>query len=107
MEKTGTTTVAELNSTYAKLLTASDQAEIDAIDALSNAMGMTYDALGSMLARYGYKLQEVLSKANEWGIRGLGNGKVEIFDFKAFAEKMQWAPDSEAYTEAYKAYVDA
>ena len=39
-------TTAGLNEAYAKLLTAADQQEIDAIEMLSNAQGMTYDALG-------------------------------------------------------------
>jgi len=52
MKNTEGRTQTGLNEAYAKLLTAADQQEIDAIEMLSNAQGMTYDALGQMLSKY-------------------------------------------------------
>jgi len=50
MEATGEATTAQLNSVFASMLTARDQTNIDAISTLNNAMGMSYDELGTLLA---------------------------------------------------------
>jgi hypothetical protein len=39
-------------------------------------MGMTYDALGEMLAKYGIKLADVMAESSKWGLQSIGNGKV-------------------------------
>ena len=100
-------TTAELNGAYAKVLTASEQREIDAIDALQNAMGMTYDALGEMLAKYNISLETAMMNPQAMGISQIGGGKVRIDNFKAFASTLGLKGDSEEYTSAFKAYNDS
>lgn len=104
MKDTAIATTAELNSAYAKVLTAQEQPEIDAISALQNAMGMTYDELGQLLARYGKSLEDEINQS--W-FQKIGNGKIRITDFTAFANYMQWDVGSEEYLSAFKTYNDS
>jgi hypothetical protein len=46
MGEAGEATTASLNEIYAKYLTETERGDIDAIEAMGNAMGMTYEALG-------------------------------------------------------------
>ena len=97
-------TTSDLNKAYAQVLKVREQGEIDAISALQDAMGMTYEALGDLLARYDKSLEQEIN--NGWFER-IGNGKVRITDFNAFADYMQWRRGSEEYTSAFKAYNDS
>ena len=105
-------TQKELNNVYAQYLTASEQGNIDAIEAMGNAMGMTYEAFGDLLAQYGKNgfesLQYALNNSIDLGgIKQLGNGKIRIENFQKFAEQMNWEIGGEEYTTAFKAYNDA
>jgi len=44
-------TQVDINSAYAKLRTSQEQGDIDAIAAMGDAMGMTYETLGEILAK--------------------------------------------------------
>ena len=107
MSQESAKTTASLNSLYAKFLTSIDQSEADAIATLNDAMGMSYEALGELLTKYNKSLETAIKNSSDWGIRSLGNGQVQIFDFDAFAKEMEWSPDSMAYKEARKSYNDA
>ena len=99
-------TSTELNRAYAKMLNASEQSDTDAISVMQNAMGMTYDALGEMLGKYGISLQKWLDN-NQNLYEKIGGGKIRLTDFTAFAQGMGWQPGSEEYTSAFKAYNDS
>ena len=101
MKLTAGNTITGLNSAYAKLLTAKDQKNIDAIEAIGDAMGMSYDALGELLARYGRSLEDEL---NNLYYERLGNGKVRITDFTQFASDLGLDTNSEEYLSAFKQY---
>jgi len=107
MKDTGVWTTSELNSAYAKVLTASEQKDIDAVDTLNNAMGMSYDALGNMITKYSEStLEEIMKMPEIYGLEKIGAGQVRIKDFNLFASEMGWEQDSEAYTSAFKQYND-
>ena len=108
MQETGEATIAELNSSYAKLLTSKEQSDIDAIAAMGDAMGMTYDTLGQILEREGTKLEDWMNNAaNKSMYEQIGAGKVRITDFTKFAAQRGWEPGSEEYTSAFKSYNDS
>mgnify|MGYP007013875202 CR=1 FL=1 len=107
MKSTAVATQSELNAAYAKVLTAAEQKDVDAVEALGNAMGMTYDALGEMLAKYGKDLEIVMNSPNAFGLEKIGAGQVRIKDFSTFASQMGWEQDSEAYISAFKQYNDS
>ena len=104
MKSTNVATVSELNAAYAKLLTAKDSKDIDAVDALNNAMGMTYDALGELLGKYNKDLETFMRNPSSFGLEKIGAGKVRIKDFSKFASEMGWKAGSEEYVSAYKTY---
>jgi len=85
MQATGEATITQLNSVYAQMLTARDQGNIDAISALDNAMGMTYEELGNLLAQYGRgamnSLEFAMNHMAGIGLEMLGNGQVRIANF--------------------------
>ena len=106
-------TTAGLNAVYAKMLTAQDQQNIDIIDALSNAEGMTYDALGEILTKYSNQtLEQFVKKASNNGIERRGFGKIRITDWETFAkaafnvEDLNAISNTEEYISAFKAYND-
>ena len=105
MNKSGDQTASQLNSVYAKLLTAEEQSDVDAISVMGDAMGMTYDALGTMLGKYGIELKGWLEQ-NTGIYEKIGNGKVRITDFTKFADQMGWEAGSEEWTNAFKTYND-
>jgi len=111
MTATAEATTAELNSAFAKVLTAKDQGNIDAISALGDAMGMDYDSLGKLLAQYGKddwsSLEYMMLHQYTAGIEALGNGTIRIVDWKKFSSQMNWEVGGEAYMEAYNAYNDS
>jgi hypothetical protein len=41
---------------------------------LNDAMGMSYEALGEMLAKYGVTLESAIANSADYGLRSLGNG---------------------------------
>ena len=111
MKETSEATTADLNSAYAKALTANEQADIDAIDTLGDAMGMTYESLGELLEKYGDEnfksLEYAMAHMTELGIEKIGNGKIRIYDFATFAKQMGWEQGSEEYISALKTYNDS
>lgn len=113
MSKTAGATTSSLNAAYAKLLTAADQKNIDALETLQNASGMAYDAFGELLASYGVKLEDVVKGVNaagdqvDWGVGLDGFGKIRITDFNAFATQMGWDISSPEYAEAYSQWADS
>jgi len=79
-------TASQLNSVYAKMLTAQEQGDIDAISVMGDAMGMTYDTLGEILGKSGTKLEDWINDiANQSMFERIGGGKIRITDFTAFA----------------------
>lgn len=108
MGKTGESTAAQLNEVYAKYLTEAERGDIDAIAAMGDAMGMTYDTLGQILAKSGTKLEDWINDAaNQSMFERIGAGKIRITDFTAFAAQQGWQPGSEEYTSAFKSYNDS
>ena len=107
MKQTTLATTSQLNSVYAQYLTAEEQPEIDAISALGDAMGMTYDSLGSLLANYGASLEEVANNWSKYGISQIGNGKIRIDDFTTFANQIGLEGNTGEYVTAFKAYNDS
>lgn len=113
MKATANATESEINAAFADLISANQASETDAIAALGDAMGMSYASLGEYLTKYtNTYLDEVVDEFGNildasFGLESIGNGKVRIYDFAAFAEKMKWQPDSEEYTAAFKAYNDS
>ena len=111
MKNTAEATQSELNAAYAKLLTASEQGNIDAISALGDAMGMSYDQLGTLLAQYGKEgwksLEYVMENQLDAGIQQLGNGTIKIVDFTKFASHMNWEVGGAEYVKALEEYNDS
>lgn len=111
MKNSAEATTQELNSVYAQMLTARDQSRIDAISALNDAMGMSYEDLGNLIGKYGKdewsSLEYMMQHSLTAGIESLGNGQVRIRDFEAFSRQMNWQVNGEAYLEAYSSYRDA
>lgn len=99
-------TVSQLNDTYAKYLTAQDQQNIDTLEALENASGMTYEALGELAASYGKTLEGIMGSSN---IERTGFGKIRITDFAGFMEDLGLEADlsNPEFAEAYSNWVDA
>jgi len=86
MGETGEATVASLNEIYAKYLAEAERGDIDAIEAMGDAMGMTYDTLGEILGKSGTKLEDWINDiANQSMFERIGGGKIRITDFTAFA----------------------
>ena len=112
MKTTNGNTLGGLNEAYAKVLNAQDQQNIDVIDALQNASGMTYDALGKMLATYGKSLEDYMSNPSFFGLERTGFGKVKIIDWESFAksifnvEDLASIQNTDEYISAFKAYND-
>ena len=100
-------TTSQLNTVYAQYLTASESKEVDAISALGDAMGMTYDTLGTMLAKYGITLKQAMDNSESFGFEKIGNGKIRINNFEQFAASVGISGDSEEYVSAFKAYNDS
>ena len=99
-------TLADLNSTFAKIVTAQEYEQSYPIEAISNAASMTYEQLGEILAQEQFTLEDVYSRMSEFGIEQLGAGKVRIADFTKFASKFGWDTNTEEYTSAFKEYND-
>lgn len=106
-------TTKTLNEVYAQVLNANDQTNVDVTDMLSNASGMTYDALGAILTRFDIKLADVLkddATAATYGLEKTGFGKVRLTDWNTFASTvfngydltaLQQTPE---YMQAFSAY---
>ena len=108
MKDTAGKTQLDLNKAYAYVLTAGEQQEINAIEAMSNAMGMTYYQLGEILGKQGKDLEDFMkNRAANLGIEQIGNGKIRLNDFNAFAQEMGWEYGSEEYLSTFKAYNDS
>lgn len=106
-------TTKTLNEVYAQVLNANDQTNIDVTDMLSNASGMTYDALGAILTRFDIKLADVLkddATAATYGLEKTGFGKVRLTDWNTFASTVFKGYDLTAlqqtpeYMQAFSAY---
>jgi len=75
---------------------------------MGDAMGMTYSALGEILAKQGIPMEQWMNTdANKSIYEKIGAGKIRITDFTRFAAQMGWEPGSEEYTSAFKSYNDA
>ena len=109
MLATNAATITELNNAKASAIEARESEGISAISALGDAASMTYTRFGEIIAERGYLLSdeliEGLEKANI--INTIGNGKLRIADFSAFADLMNWEINSEEYTSALKTYNDS
>lgn len=104
MKSNADATTGDLNSAYAKLLTAADQKNIDTLETLENAAGMTYEAFGEILSRYGKSLETTLKYSF---VESDGFGKIRITDFDRFASYMNFDVNSPEYAEAYSSWVDS
>lgn len=110
MKKTAGKTTAGLNAAYAKVLTANEQKDIDTLDALENAAGMTYDALGELLAKYNIDLEEFMGRENNNGIAKAGFGKIKVIDWDTFANAIGLSDldmNDPEFMKAYSDWVDA
>jgi len=74
---------------------------------------MTYDALGTLIQKYGEgvnaDLEYVMNNAEAYGLERTGFGKVRITDFKTFAKLIGLNEVDESkpeYVEAYSDYLD-
>lgn len=108
LKDTGEATLADINKVAALALENKD-GEQQAIDALGDAAGMTYTRFGEILAQAGYELsEELMSQLTSAGIvKQLGGSKMQITDFSAFADLMDWDAGSEEYVSAFKSYNDS
>ena len=103
-------TLQEINAAAAKVLTAEDQGQIDAISAMKNAFGMSWDTLGELFAKAGKNMAAELTSQEQmtaYGLMRTGTGGVNILDFEKFAGQMGWAKGSEEYVSAFKTYNDS
>lgn len=102
-------TTAEINAATASWFTAQDNEKglLDAISILKSAFGITYQALGETLAKYGYNLQKVINDSQMWGIETNGAGGINITDFSKFANQIGWESGSRDYIDAYSTYIDS
>jgi hypothetical protein len=57
MVLTNNATANDLNTAYAKYLTAAEQGDIDAVSTMEEAMGMSYETLGAILSKEGESLE--------------------------------------------------
>ena len=105
MKATNEATISELNKVVGALLDSKD-GEQQVIDALNNAMGMTYSQLAEIYTQAGKELTEnmVESMQNNGILKALGGNKVMIADFERFASQMGWKADSEEYFNALRTY---
>ena len=106
LAKSGEATLEALNEAKAKVLeTQGDRyKEQSAIDALGDAVGMTYTAFAAILSDAGIEMtDDIIRDYTE----SLGGNKMRIKDFASFARVMKWDYDSEEYTSAFKSYNDA
>lgn len=115
MAQTNGATISGLNDVYAELLTAEDRQNVDIVDMLKNASGMSYDSLGKLLARYNITLEQVLQNeatAAQFGLERTGFGQVRLTNWDAFAKSVFNTDDLKAlynnpdYISAYHSYVD-
>ena len=110
MASDAASTTSSLNSAYAQILAYQERGQSAALDALSNAAGMTYDTLGTILADAGILLTSAMNDLEGYGLQTLGAGKVRIKDWAAFTNKTGLngsGIDSAEYLSAYSAYVDS
>ena len=107
MEQDSEHTTQDLNNLYAKILTENDKSRTDALDALSNASGMSYDAFAELLTSYGKEFEKVINQKERYGIDLTGFGTIRINNFKKFAGEMGWDINSPEYAKAYNDYADA
>ena len=108
MKKNNEATISDINTQYASLLTSSDQKNIDTLETLQNAYGMTYQAFADLMTKYGKNMQQVLENSAQYGkITRDGFGNLRIEDFKLFAQGMGWDLNSPEIKEAYSNWVDA
>ena len=109
LKSSGEATLESLNSAYAKVLeTRQGRAqEQQAIEAIGNASGMTFETLGTIFSEAGINLEQYANELERSGIiESLGGNKVRIKDFAAFARRMNWNFDSEEYTSAFSSFND-
>ena len=107
LKKQNDTTLATLNTAYAKILAQKDLSQTTAIEALQNGASMTYEALGTMLTNMGMSLEAVMRNLETFGLKSLGAGKVRIVDWATFSKRLDLDIDSEEYTSAFHTYVDS
>ena len=113
MAATGEATISSLNTLYATMLDAADQQNIDAIEVLQNATGLTYSSLGEILSRQNIKLEDVMSNQQQYGIQTTNFGKIIVANWTAFAKEVFGADDIDAirnnpeYLSAFKTYNDS
>lgn len=107
--------IAEKNAVVKKKWDAEygDKKAQAAIDALSNAAGMTYDQLGTIFENAGLDLDAmdrngIINQLTGAGIlKQLGGNKVMISDFQGLAQIMDWETDSAEFLSAYSSYQDS
>lgn len=115
MAQTNGATISGLNDVYAELLTTEDRQNVDIVDMLKNASGMSYDSLGKLLARYNITLEEVLKNevtAAQFGLERTGFGQARLTNWETFAKSVFNTDDLKAlynnpdYISAYHSYID-
>lgn len=100
MRTTNEATTRELNAEWAKIQSLKSGKET--IEYLSQAAEMTYETFGEALASVG-----IDAGASDLSAlyRDLGNGKIEITNFKAFSDLLGLTSENtEAYIAAYKEF---
>lgn len=111
LRDSGEATLVDLNEATAIFLETNESEKTEVIETLSKAASMTYSEFANVLTKAGIELTEDMMGQLEEAdiIKKLGGGKMQIIDFKSFADLMDWDIDanSEEYISAFKAYNDA
>lgn len=111
LRNSGEATLVDLNEATAIFLETNESEKTEIIETLSKAASMTYSEFANVLTKAGIELTEGMINQLEEAdiIRKLGGGKMQIIDFKSFADLMDWDIDAnnEEYISAFKAYNDA
>ena len=111
LRASGEATLVDLNEATAMTLETNESERTEAIEALGKAASMTYSEFANILTKAGIELTEGMINQLEEAdiIKKLGGGKMQIIDFKSFADLMHWDIDanSEEYVSAFKAYNNA
>lgn len=111
LRASGEATLVDLNEATAMTLETNESEKTEVIETLGKAASMTYSEFANILTKAGIELTEGMINQLEEAdiIKKLGGGKMQIIDFKSFADLMHWDIDanSEEYVSAFRAYNDA
>ena len=111
LAQSGEATLAALNEAKAKVLETQGNRAVEqqAIDALGDAMGMSYTRFADIFTQAGIELTDTLMEqlTTDNVIESMGGNKMRITDFSRFAQAMGWQFNSEEYVSAFKTYNDS